>query len=953
MSPADPDLEALLSLTGPGADLTDEGLASLWAQASMLDRADSPRMSVDWANLPDFDPTDAVWAGIQRQAWLDLAPPKMLPWRHSARDKQLPPPGRWRHWLIMAGRGWGKALPVSQLLPVPYTDGVLPNDTKIPGPGWKRLGDIEIGDQVFDESGRPCSVTAIYEPEVTKAYRLTFSDGVTIDACADHQWVTWTHVERKAYLRSQHEDDVTRFPDEWPEWRAKRLPTRTLDRVAVARSLELKAQGVSLGKAADAVGLSRGPLAEHWNAGHYIEPVAKAGPSATGPQIRTTQQIVDTLTHGKRGDTNHCIPLAGPLQLPERDDLDIDPWLLGYWLGNGGTGTGAVHGDKRDLPEVDAAMARAGYLPSDDTSRDDQGGFTVYVRGLVTALRAAGVLSAKRVPHRYLWSSIDQREALLRGLMDSDGFCDKDSGKVEFTSTTENLADAVVHLARSLGQKPIKAEGRAMLDGVDRGPKWRVTWRPTRNPFSLSRKAERVREEGAQSLRNHHRMIVAAEEIPPVRMRCLTVDSPHHMFLAGEAMIPTHNTFVGANWLAERALTDPGDYAVIAPTLGDAKKICVEGESGLLAALGGEDGPNITSYNRSEYVITLVNGSRIILGSADAPQRIRGLNLRGVWCDEVGSWRDITVWNEGIKFATRKGDPRIVITTTPTRGNKILVKLLDDHTGKGGSILGGQAGNTFLTRGSTRENQRNLSSEWLNEIEEEFAGTTLGRQELDGELLRAIPGALITLDIIEHTRLLAVQAPEFDRIVVAVDPSVTDTEDSDECGIMVAGIGPAPLDWQPPPGVPVSLEGAKHLYWLEDYSLKGTPEAWGRRALQAAEEWRADAIAAEVNQGGDLVSTMLQMISRNEGSKLPHIHQVRASVGKRTRAEPVGGVWEQHRAHVVGRLKVFEDQWQSWVPTKSKGSPDRLDAGVWSAVELMPQLGVKSGTPIRTAGQAR
>jgi phage terminase large subunit-like protein len=520
MSPTDHELEALLDLIGPGADLSDDGLASLWAQASMLDRADGSRTHVDWANLPAFDPTDQVWAGIQRQAWLDLAPPKMLPWRRSARDKQLPPGGRWRHWLIMAGRGWGK-------------------------------------------------------------------------------------------------------------------------------------------------------------------------------------------------------------------------------------------------------------------------------------------------------------------------------------------------------------------------------------------------------------------------------------------------TFVGANWLAERALTDPGDYAVIAPTLGDAKKICVEGESGLLAALGGEDGPNITTYNRSEYVITLVNGSRIILGSADAPQRIRGLNLRGVWCDEVGSWRDITVWNEGIKFATRKGDPRIVITTTPTRGNKILVKLLDDHTGKGGSILGGQAGNTFLTRGSTRENQRNLSAEWLDEIEEEFAGTTLGRQELDGELLRAIPGALITLDIIEHTRLLAPQVPDFHRIVVAVDPSVTDTEDADECGIMVAGLGPAPLDWQPPPGVPVSLEGAQHLYWLEDYSLKGTPEAWGRRALEAAEDWRADVIAAEVNQGGDLVSTMLQMIAHNDKAKLPHIHQVRASVGKRTRAEPVGGVWEQHRAHVVGKLKHLEDQWQSWVPAKSKGSPDRLDASVWGGVELMPQLGVKSGSLVRTAGQAR
>lgn len=418
----------------------------------------------------------------------------------------------------------------------------------------------------------------------------------------------------------------------------------------------------------------------------------------------------------------------------------------------------------------------------------------------------------------------------------------------------------------------------------------------------------------------------------------------HWLIMAGRGW---GKTFVGSNWLAERALSESGDYAVVAPTLGDAKKICVEGESGLLAALGGEDGPNVASYNRSDYVITLVNGSRIILGSADAPQRIRGLNLRAVWCDEVGSWKDATVWYEGIRFATRKGDPRIVITTTPTRGNKILVKLLDDHAAAGGSILGGHAGTLHLTRGRTRENVANLSREWLDEIEEEFAGTTLGRQELDGELLRAVPGALITLDIIEQTRLTAVQVPDFWRVVVAVDPSTTAAEGSDECGIIVAGLGPAPKDWEPPKGVPASLADAPHIYWLEDASLRATPESWARRSLDVAEEWAADCITAEVNQGGDMVHTMTQMVARNEARMIPHLKNVRAAVGKQARAEPVGGVWQQHRCHVVGSLKHLEDQWQIWVPGSGQNSPDRLDASVWGGVELMPQLGIKSGKEVR------
>lgn len=418
----------------------------------------------------------------------------------------------------------------------------------------------------------------------------------------------------------------------------------------------------------------------------------------------------------------------------------------------------------------------------------------------------------------------------------------------------------------------------------------------------------------------------------------------HWLIMAGRGW---GKTFVGANWIAERALSERGDYAIVAPTLGDAKKICVEGESGLLVALGGEGGPHILSYNRSDYILTLVNGSRIILGSADAPQRIRGLNLRAVWCDEVGSWSDPTVWNEGIRFATRIGDPRIVITTTPTRGNKILVKLLDAFEHAGGTISGGFAGTLHLTRGKTRDNAANLSREWLNEVEEEFGGTQLGRQELDGELLRAIPGALITLDIIEQTRLTAIQVPDLWRVVVAVDPSTTSTEDSDECGIIVAGIGPAPKDWTPPEGAPRSLEGSPHIYWLDDCSRRTTPESWARLSLMAAEEWMADCITAEVNQGGDLVHTMTQMVARNEGLLIPHLKKVHAAVGKRARAEPVGGVWQQHRAHVVGSLKLFEDQWQTWVPGSGQNSPDRLDAGVWSGVELMPSLGIKAGKEVK------
>ena len=159
-----------------------------------------------------------------------------------------------------------------------------------------------------------------------------------------------------------------------------------------------------------------------------------------------------------------------------------------------------------------------------------------------------------------------QRLALLQGLMDTDGGWSR--GTVEFGSCNQSLALAVVELGRSLGQKASAAEGRATLYGKDCGPRWRVSWTPTINVFRLRRKAEQFKTDGDPSLRNHHRMIKSAELIDPKPMRCLTVDSPHSMYLAGEGMIPTHNTKAGANWTLEMALSKPDIHVgVCGPTV--------------------------------------------------------------------------------------------------------------------------------------------------------------------------------------------------------------------------------------------------------------------------------------------------------------------------------------------------------------------------------------------------
>jgi phage terminase large subunit-like protein len=394
-------------------------------------------------------------------------------------------------------------------------------------------------------------------------------------------------------------------------------------------------------------------------------------------------------------------------------------------------------------------------------------------------------------------------------------------------------------------------------------------------------------------------------------------------------------TFVGSNMLAEWAATTRGDYAVIAPTFGDARKICTEGPSGLITALG----PQLKSYNKSDYVIHLTNGSRIVLASADAPDRLRGYNLSGAWCDELASFgpEQKELWDKSLIPALRIGKhPRMIITTTPRRSAIVLRELLDRAKRKDSAVA--------ITTGSTFENRANLSAAFLKEMELRYKGTTVGRQELDGEMLDEVEGALVTQALIEATRILdGDHVPILRRVVVGVDPCVTAGESSDACGIVVAGLGPAPMrGWL---GSKALVEGP-HLYFFQDSTMRGTPRRWARRAIEVADDWAADAIVIETNQGGDLCTTMLRMVAAEIEARTPRIKKVHASVGKRTRAEPVAGMFEQLRAHLVGGIPGVEDGFTSWVPG-DETSPNELDAAVWAAVGLMPALAMKGPNPAR------
>jgi predicted phage terminase large subunit-like protein len=358
-----------------------------------------------------------------------------------------------------------------------------------------RMGDIRVGDTLFDEKGCPCTVLAIhpiFTPE--KAYRLTFDDGSELDACSDHLWLTYDISELSALTRRD------------PEWRARRRSERP-SRVTGNKSARFTES------------LRRRNAENH--------PPTKPAPAGS---IRTTQEIFDTLRVGRR--TNHAIPVCKALQLPDAD-LPLAPILLGYWLGDGGSKTGLVFKPDKEIPE---AFREAGF---EVISKNDN--LTHSVHGLVPILKQLGVFGDKHIPQMYLRASAEQRLALLQGLCDSDGYASPEDGGVEFTTTRRILADQVLELICSLGMKAAIREGRATLYGKDCGPKYRINWQPNQYVFRIPRKREH--QKLATRRTTQFRYITDCKAIPPVPVRCITVDSPSGLYLAGKTMIPTHNTW--------------------------------------------------------------------------------------------------------------------------------------------------------------------------------------------------------------------------------------------------------------------------------------------------------------------------------------------------------------------------------------------------------------------------
>jgi len=344
---------------------------------------------------------------------------------------------------------------------------------------------------------------------------------------------------------------------------------------------------------------------------------------------------------------------------------------------------------------------------------------------------------------------------------------------------------------------------------------------------------------------------------------------------------------------------------LIGATADDVRDVMVEGESGVLAICPRDERPRYVAHKRR---LEWPNGAKSLLFSAEEPERLRGKQHMKLWADELAAWRYPDAWDQAIFGLRLGGKPQAIVTTTP-RPTKLMRDLLADPL-------------TYKTQHSTFDNIGNLAKNYLARVVRKYEGTRLGRQELHAHMLLDAPGALWTRETIEAALAAKNERPQLSRIVVAVDPPATSGENADECGMVVAG-----------------LASDRRVYVLADLSRQGeTPLGWASRSVSALKEFSADCIVAEVNNGGEMIETLIRQVDAN----VPY-RAVRASRGKFTRAEPVAALYEQGRVRHCGVFARLEDQMCLMTPDFDRAragySPDRVDALVWAVSALLFEQG--------------
>ena len=566
-----------------------------------------------------------------------------------------------------------------------------------------------------------------------------------------------------------------------------------------------------------------------------------------GSKILTTEQMLGRLRHAPK-QYRFTVQMHDGLNLPHRELL-IDPYTLGVWLGDGHSHHAAFTTMDEEVLEGVVGETRAWSQKSSKAT-------TYGIRGgLYRQLSELDLLANKHIPRQYFRASKEQRLLLLAGLMDTDGCCST-NGQCEFSNTNWLLIAGVQELLSSLGILHSTCAGGGqppggLALGSTKKPYWRVRFKTNLLVFRVTRKLERSRLKYAKRV-----PIVSIEPVESVPTRCIAVDHPQHIYLFGHSMLPTHN-------------------------------------SGIMAICPKVERPIYRKYARK---LVWPNGATSLVFTADEPERLRGKQHMKLWADELASWRYSEAWDQAM-FGLRLGaHPQAVITTTP-RPTKQLRELAANPA-------------TYVTKGTTYDNRANLAPSFFTQIIKRYENTRLGRQELNAEILEDNPNALWKRADIDKARITKEACPPLQRIVIGLDPSVSDSADHDMAGIIAVGKGAG--QWR------------DHGYVIDDKSILASPLGWARQTIGCYGAHKADRVVGEINNGGAMIEVTLRTIDPNVSYQT-----VTASRGKLTRAEPYAALYEQGRIHHVGLFPELEDELCDYDQLGDKPSPNRLDALVW------------------------
>jgi len=510
----------------------------------------------------------------------------------------------WATWVLLAGRGFGKASDINTPVPTPN--------------GWKKLGEITDGDIVFNELGEKTTVVKAHDKYFTDdVYELTFSDKTSIVVDKEHLWTFWEHLDNKQYGRYDENIDSGSFPNNWATF---------------------------VGEKYDC----------HGNVvGHF------------GAKTFNTEELKNRLHLVPRIPLTRPLQLPN-VELPIHPWV-LGYWLGNGDTRDGGVHTGSHLGEmdfehiKSQFEKFKYPLFRAdprttcGFISSKKLHEE------LLSQNLLGNKHIPPIYLRASKEQRLLLL-----QGLMDS--DGGAGNENSKNYVGFSSTIQNLADGVYELAISLGEKPRQNDGYGMLYGVKKKYCWSVSYRPNINPFTLPRKRDRITppEYGKQGLRHKHRIVKSIEKVEGRYVRCLTVDSPSSLYLIGKQMVPTHNTRVGAELAREMVETGQARrIAVISPTASDARDVAVEGQSGLVSVCPPWARP---LYESTKRKVTWPNGAQASLFSAEEPERLRGPQFDFAWVDEIAGYDINTqqmTWDM-LQFTLRLGNnPRCVVTTTP------------------------------------------------------------------------------------------------------------------------------------------------------------------------------------------------------------------------------------------------------------------------------------------------